>query len=435
VICASAGNHAQGVALAAQRRGIPALIVMPVTTPAIKVNAVVALGGEAVLHGETYDAACEHALKVAAERQLAFVHPFDDPDVIAGQGTIGMEIMHQAKGGIDAIFVPVGGGGLIGGIAAYVKSLFPRTRIVGVEPEDAAAMHDSLRAGRRIVLDHVGIFADGVAVRRVGEETFALARKYVDEIVLVGTDEICAAIQDSFEDLRAVPEPSGALALAGLKKYVARAQWQGRQLVAINSGANLNFDRLRHIAERAEIGAGREMLLAVEIPEAPGSFLAFCRTLGARMVTEFNYREQGHERARIFVGLNLTRGAAERGEIVQLLTHAGYRVEDLTDSEMAKLHIRHMVGGRAGELADEQLFRFEFPERPGALLRFLEAVGVRWNISLFHYRNHGSDYGRVLAGIQVPPAEREELRLHLAELHYPYVEETAHPAYRMFLGR
>jgi threonine dehydratase len=435
VICASAGNHAQGVALAAQRRGIPAVIVMPVTTPAIKVNAVIALGGEAVLHGETYDAACEHALKLAAERQLAFVHPFDDPDVIAGQGTIGMEIMHQAKGEIDAIFVPVGGGGLIGGIAAYVKSLYPRTRIIGVEPEDAAAMHDSLREGRRVTLDHVGIFADGVAVRRVGEETFALARKYVDEIVLVGTDEICAATQDSFEDLRAVPEPSGALALAGLKKYVARSRWQGRRLVAINSGANLNFDRLRHIAERAEIGAGREMLLAVEIPEAPGSFLAFCRTLGARNITEFNYREQGHERARIFLGVNLPRGAAERAEIVQQLTDAGYGVADLTDSEMAKLHIRHMVGGRAGEIADEHLFRFEFPERPGALLRFLEAVGVRWNISLFHYRNHGSDYGRVLAGIQVPTAERDELRLHLTELHYPYVEETAHPAYRMFLGR
>jgi len=435
VICASAGNHAQGVALAAQRRGIKSLIVMPVNTPAIKVNAVVALGGEAVLHGDTYDAACDHAMKLAAERQLAFVHPFDDPDVIAGQGTIGMEIMQQAKGDIDAIFVPVGGGGLIGGIAAYVKSLYPRTRIIGVEPEDAAAMHDSLRDGRRVMLDHVGIFADGVAVRRVGEETFALARKYVDEIVLVGTDEICAAIQDSFEDLRTVPEPSGALALAGLKKYVARTHWQGKRLVAINSGANLNFDRLRHIAERAEIGAGREMLLAVEIPEAPGSFLAFCRALGARMITEFNYREQGHERARIFVGVNLTRGATERGEIVQLLTQAGYRVEDLTDSEMAKLHIRHMVGGRAGELADEHLFRFEFPERPGALLRFLEAVGVRWNISLFHYRNHGSDYGRVLAGIQVPSAEREQLRLHLDDLHYPYVEETAHPAYRVFLGR
>jgi threonine dehydratase len=435
VICASAGNHAQGVALAAGKRGIPSLIVMPVTTPAIKVQAVAALGGEVLLHGDGFDAAYEYAVKLAAERQLAFVHPFDDPDVIAGQGTIGMEIMQQAKGEIDAIFVAVGGGGLIGGIAAYVKSLYPRTRIIGVEPEDAAAMHDSLRAGRRITLEHVGLFADGVAVKRVGEETFALARKYVDEMVLVSTDEICAAIQDTFEDTRAVPEPSGALALAGLKKYVAREKWQGKRLVAIDSGANVNFDRLRHIAERAEIGAGREMLLAVEIPETPGSFLAFCRALGARNVTEFNYREQGRERARIFVGVNLARGATERAEIVRLLADAGYGVVDMTDSELAKLHVRYMIGGRADELADEHLFRFEFPERPGALLRFLEAVGTRWNISLFHYRNHGSDYGRVLAGIQVPPAQLEELRLHLAELHYPCVEETANPAYRIFLGR
>jgi len=435
VICASAGNHAQGVALAAGKRGIPALIVMPVTTPAIKVQAVAALGGEVVLHGDNFDAAYEHALKLGAERQLVFVHPFDDPDVIAGQGTIGMEIMHQARGELDAIFVAVGGGGLIGGIAAYVKSLYPRTRVIGVEPEDAAAMHDSLREGRRVTLDHVGIFADGVAVKRVGEETFALARKYVDEMVLVGTDEICAAIQDSFEDLRIIPEPSGALALAGLKKHVARGGWHGKRLVAVNSGANVNFDRLRHISERAEIGGGREMLLAVEIPEAPGSFLAFCRVLGARNITEFNYREQGRERARIFVGVNLARGAAERAEIVKLLADAGYGVVDMTDSEMAKLHVRYMVGGRAGELADEHLFRFEFPERPGALLRFLEAVGTRWNISLFHYRNHGSDHGRVLAGIQVPAREREELRLHLAELRYACVEETANPAYRMFLGR
>lgn len=435
VICASAGNHAQGVALAANKRGISALIVMPLTTPAIKVQAVAALGGEVLLHGDGFDAAYEHAVKLAAERQMVFVHPFDDPDVIAGQGTIGMEIMHQAKGEIDAIFVAVGGGGLIGGIAAYVKALYPRTRIVGVEPEDAAAMHDSLRAGRRVTLEHVGIFADGVAVKRVGEETFALASKHVDEMVLVTTDEICAAIQDTFEDTRAIPEPSGALALAGLKKYLAREKWHGKRLVAVNSGANVNFDRLRHISERAEIGGGREMLLAVEIPEAKGSFLAFCRVLGARNITEFNYREQGHDRARIFVGVNLTRGAAERAEIVKLLADAGYAVVDMTDSELAKLHVRYMIGGRADQLADEHLFRFEFPERPGALLRFLEAAGTRWNISLFHYRNHGSDYGRVLAGIQVPAAEREELRLHLAELHYSVVEETANPAYEIFLGR
>ncbi|MEO8308375.1 MAG: threonine ammonia-lyase, biosynthetic [Pseudomonadota bacterium] len=434
VICASAGNHAQGVALAARRRGIPAVIVMPLTTPAIKVQAVVALGGEAVLHGEIYDTAYEFALKLAAERQLAFVHPFDDPDVIAGQGTIGVEILRQTPGPIDAIFIPVGGGGLIGGVAAYVKYISPKTKIIGVEPEDAAAMHESLKAGTRVKLEHVGLFADGVAVKRVGEEGFALARKYVDETVLVTTDEICAAIQDVFEDTRMVPEPSGALSVAGLKKLVARDGWKGKRLVAINSGANLNFDRLRYIAERADLGAGREALLAVEIPEQPGSFLKFCGVLGARNVTEFNYRQQGSERAQVFVGLNLSHGAAERGEIVALLTDAGYRVVDMTENETAKLHVRYMIGGQAHGLVNESVFRFEFPERPGALLRFLESIGTRWNISMFHYRNHGSDYGRVLAGIQVPAAQREELRLHLGELRYPYVDETTNPAYKVFLG-
>jgi threonine dehydratase len=346
-----------------------------------------------------------------------------------------MEIMRQAPGDIDAVFIAVGGGGLIGGVAAYIKYLSPRTKIIGVEPEDADAMHQSLRQGRRVTLDQVGIFADGVAVKRVGEETFALARKYVDEIILVSTDEMCAAIQDTFEDTRAVPEPAGALGIAGLKKYVAREGWKGKRLVAVNCGANLNFDRLRYIAERAEIGAGREALLAVEIPEERGSFLKFCRALGARNITEFNYRESGRERAQVFVGLNLTRGAAERAELVKELGAAGYTVVDMTDNEMAKLHVRHMIGGQAGNLADECLFRFEFPERPGALLRFLDAVGSRWNISLFHYRNHGSDYGRVLAGIQVPVAERPELMLHLNELHFSFVEETNNPAYRIFLGR
>jgi threonine dehydratase len=434
VICASAGNHAQGVALAARRRGIPAVIVMPVTTPQIKVQAVVNLGGEAVLHGEVFDSAYEHALKIAAERQLAFVHPFDDPDVIAGQGTVGLEILRQTPGDIDAIFIPVGGGGLISGVAAYVKSLYPRVRIIGVEPADAAAMHASLQAGSRVKLDHVGMFADGVAVRRVGEETFALTRKYVDEILLADTDEICAAIQDTFEDTRVVPEPAGALALAGMKKYLAREGWKGKRVVTINSGANVNFDRLRYIAERADVGAGREALFAVEIPEERGSFLKFCRVLGTRSITEFNYREQGRERAQIFVGVNLTRGPAERRLIMDELIAGGYAVVDLTESEMAKLHVRHMIGGLSPDSSRELLFRFEFPERPGALLRFLEAVGARWNISLFHYRNHGSDYGRVLAGIEVPPAERQELLLHLNELHYPYVEETANPAYRIFLG-
>ena len=434
VICASAGNHAQGVALAARHRGIPATVVMPVTTPPIKVDAVAALGAEVLLHGEVFDAAYEHAQKLAAARQLVFVHPFDDPDVIAGQGTVAMEILRQAQGGIDAIFVAVGGGGLIGGIAAYVKALYPRTRIIGVEPEDAASMYESLRAGKRVTLDHVGLFADGVAVRRVGEEPFKLARQYVDEVVLVSTDEMCAAIQDIFEDTRAVPEPAGALGIAGMKKFLAREKWHGKRVVAINSGANVNFDRLRYIAERADLGAGREMLLAVEIPEQQGSFLQFCRALGARNITEFNYREQGRECAQIFVGVNVTGGRAEHAVIIDLLRRAGYSVVDMTDNEMAKLHVRYLIGGQA-RLADECLFRFEFPERPGALLRFLEAVGSRWNISLFHYRNHGADTGRVLAGVQVPAGERADLRLHLDELRFPYVEETANPAYSIFLGR
>jgi threonine dehydratase len=434
VICASAGNHAQGVALAARKRGIPALIVMPATTPAIKVQAVMALGGEVVLHGDVFDSAYEHALKICSDRNMVFVHPFDDPDVIAGQGTIGMEVLRQAPGEVDAIFVPIGGGGLISGIASYVKYLSPRTKIIGVEPEDAASMYEALKAGFRVTLDRVGIFADGVAVRRVGEETFRICRKLVDEVVLVSTDEICSAIQDTFEDTRAIPEPSGALAIAGLKKYVARVGWQGKRLVAINSGANMNFDRLRHIAERADLGGGREALLAVEIPEERGSFLRFCGVLGARNITEFNYREQSSKRAQIFVGLNLTRGLEERQATVKQLAQAGYTVVDMTDNEMAKLHVRYMVGGHAPELHDELLFRFEFPERPGALLRFLESVGSRWNISLFHYRNHGSDCGRVLAGIQVPKAEREDFMQHLTMLRYPYSEETANPAYRMFLG-
>jgi threonine dehydratase len=435
VICASAGNHAQGVALAASRRGITAVIVMPARTPQIKIRAVAALGGEVVLDGDDFDSAYEHALTLARERNLVFVHPFDDPDVIAGQGTIGMEILRQAAGDLDAVFVPVGGGGLIAGIARFVKYLSPRTRIVGVEPEDAPAMFESLRAGTRVKLEHVGQFADGVAVRRVGEETFKLAQQYVDEVLLVSTDEICAAIQDTFEDTRTIPEPSGALAVAGLKRYVARGRVQGKRFVAINSGANMNFDRLRHIAERADVGAGREALLAVEIPEEPGSFLTFCRALGARNVTEFNYREQAGRRAHIFVGFTLTQGAEERQAAVAALTAAGYGVVDMTDNEMAKLHVRYMIGGRApGELTHELLLRFEFPDRPGALLRFLEAVGGRWNISLFHYRNHGSDYGRVLAGIQVAPADKPELLQHLAELRYPYVEETGNVAYRMFLG-
>ncbi|HEX9140471.1 MAG TPA: threonine ammonia-lyase, biosynthetic, partial [Steroidobacteraceae bacterium] len=435
VISASAGNHAQGVALAARRRGLKAVVVMPQTTPAIKVQAVIDLGGEVVLHGDVYDAAYEHALQLARERSLVFVHPFDDPDVIAGQGTIGMEIAHQTGGELDAIFVPVGGGGLIAGIAVYIKTLYPRIKIVGVEPEDAPAMHESLKAGRRVTLDRVGSFADGVAVRRVGEENFDLVRRHVDEIVLVNTDQICAAIQDIFEDTRSIAEPAGALAVAGIKRFVARDGLRDQRYVAVNSGANMNFDRLRHIAERSDLGAGREALLAVEIPEQPGSFLRFCELLGQRSVTEFNYRYQGADQARVFVGFETTQGLVERAQVIGQLRGGGYQVLDMSDNEMAKLHVRFMVGGRPATLENELLYRFEFPERPGALGRFLQAIGTAWNISLFHYRNHGSDYGRVLAGIQVPKAEHADFLLHLNELHYPYTDETANPAYRMFLGQ
>jgi threonine dehydratase len=451
VICASAGNHAQGVALAARKRGVPALIVMPQTTPTIKVQAVKDLGAEVVLHGDIFDSAHEHALTLARERHLVFVHPFDDPDVIAGQGTIGMEIVRQTGGELDAIFVPVGGGGLIAGIGAYVKQLYPRVKIIGVEPEDAAAMYQSLQAGKRVTLERVGMFADGVAVRRVGEENFELARRYVDEIVLVDTDEICAAIQDIFEDTRAIAEPAGALAVAGIKRYLERsgagaavisgnAGGSGgvsaphdQRLVAIVSGANMNFDRLRHVAERADLGAEREALLAVEIPERPGSFLQFCEALGQRNITEFNYRFNGSERARVFVGFALERGHDEANAVIAQLRAAGYQVLDMSGNEVAKLHVRYMVGGHASTV-DELLYRFEFPERPGALLRFLKSIGTSWNISLFHYRNHGSDYGRVLAGIQVPKAQRPEFLQHLQELHYSYTDESANTAYRMFLA-
>lgn len=434
VICASAGNHAQGVALAAKRRGIPAVIVMPQTTPSIKVQAVIDHGGEAVLHGDDYDAAYEHALGIMRERNMVFVHPFDDPDVIAGQGTIAVELARQTGGDMDAVFVPIGGGGLIAGIAVYLKFLYPRLRIIGVQPADSCAMLQSVNAGKRVSLDRVGIFADGVAVRRVGEETFRLVREHVDEIITVDTDEICAGIQDIFEDTRAIVEPAGALAVAGIKKYVAREGWKDKRLIAINCGANMNFDRLRHVAERAEIGAQREALLAVEIPEQPGSFLRFCETLGRRSVTEFNYRFEQGRAAQIFVGFSLARGRAERDGVIASLRDAGHAVTDMTDNEMAKLHVRFMVGGHARGIVDELLLRFEFPERPGALLRFLQSVGSRWNISLFHYRNHGSDYGRVLCGIQVPMAERDEFRLHIDALHYPYTDETANPAYGIFLG-
>ncbi len=437
VVCASAGNHAQGVALAARMRGVPAVIVMPESTPRIKTDAVASLGGEVVLTGSTYDDAFEYACELAETRGLVLIHPFDDLDVIAGQGTIGMEIHRQLSGDIEAIFLPVGGGGLVAGVAAYIKALAPDIKVIGVEPEDAATMSAALNAGEPVVLDEVGLFADGVAVRRAGAETFRLCREFVDEIVLVNNDEICAAVQDIFEDTRAIVEPAGALAVAGLKSYVCERSGDDSvtgPLVAVNSGANLNFDRLRHIAERAALGEQREALFAVEIPEERGSFLAFCTALGKRNVTEFNYRYRGGQIAKIFVGVELQHGAAEREKIMSSLVNAGYRVIDMSDNETAKVHIRHMVGGQIADLQNERAFRMQFPERKGALLDFLQAVGQRWSISMFHYRNHGADYGRVLVGVQVPASESDDFDGHLVALGYPFTDETDNRAYREFMA-
>jgi threonine dehydratase len=432
VIAASAGNHAQGVALAAQRLRCRAVIVMPVTTPRIKVDAVQARGAEVRLHGDSYAEAYKEALRLKRKLGLAFVHPYDDPEVIAGQGTIGMEIIRQHAGSIDAIFVPVGGGGLISGIAAYAKQISPRTKIVGVEPVDADAMARSLKVGRRIELDHVGLFADGVAVKQVGKETFRLCRRLVDEMVLVDTDEMCAAIKDVFEDTRVVLEPAGALAVAGVKSWVERHAARGKTVVAVTSGANTNFDRLRFIAEEAELGEHREAVLAVTIPERPGSFKKFCATLGASNITEFNYRIADSRDAHIFVGVEVA-GRAETTRIVKNLRRHGLTTLDLSDNEMAKWHVRHMVGGRAPFARNELLYRFEFPERPGALMKFLDNMRSDWNISLFHYRNHGADYGRVLVGIQVPRKEHGQFTAFLKKLGYPYADETRNPAYRLFL--
>ncbi len=440
VVAASAGNHAQGVALAASKLGIDASIVMAVPTPAIKVDAVRRLGGTVILHGDNYNEAQTHAHEIAAQTGRVLVHPFDDPDVIAGQGTIGVEIVRQHSGAIDAVFVPVGGGGLIAGIAAYVKRLRPDTKVIGVEPEDAASMHAALQAGHPVELDHVGMFADGVATKIAGKETFRLVKELVDEIVLVDTDAICAAIKDVFEDTRAVLEPAGALAVAGAKAWAARADETGAaagsgsgSIVAICSGANMNFDRLRHVSERAELGEHREAILAVTIPETPGSLKAFCRLIGEHSITEFNYRYGSSDRADIFVGIAVG-GKAEAATIADQLDASGFDTIDLSANEMAKLHIRHMVGGHAPQAAHELLYRFEFPERPGALMRFLEHMSRTWNISLFHYRNHGTDYGRVLIGMQVPPAEKPEFERFLDEVGYGYVDETQNPAYRLFLG-
>ena len=434
VIAASAGNHAQGVSMGASRLGIEAVIVMPRTTPAIKVDAVRGWGAKAVLHGDSFDEAYARAMELAEERGLTFIHPFDDPDVIAGQGTIGMEMLHQHPDPPHAIFVPVGGGGLIAGVAAFVKSIRPEVKIIGVEPEDAPTLHAALAAGKRVSLSEVGLFADGVAVRIIGEETFRIARETVDEVVLVSADEICAAIKDIFDDTRGIAEPAGALAVAGMKRYVERTDIVDEHLIAIESGANINFDRLRHVAERAELGERREALFAVGIPERPGSFLNFCRAIGKRQITEFNYRYADDREARVFVGIELGGGAAEREAMIARLTEKDFSVLDMSDNETAKLHIRYMVGGHAPNVANERLIRFEFPERPGALLKFLSSLGKRWNISLFHYRNHGAAYGRVLMGIQVPDAEHAELIRLLNGIGYGFWDESDNPACRIFAG-
>ncbi len=433
VIAASAGNHAQGVALAARRLGCHAVIVMPVTTPQIKIAAVKARGAQVVLRGDSYDEAHAHARALERRRGLSFVHPYDDPDVIAGQGTIAMEMLRQHPEPIHAIFVAIGGGGLISGIAAYVKRLRPEIKVIGVEPEDADAMYRSLKAGRRVKLAQVGLFADGVAVKQVGRETFRLCRDLVDDVIRVNTDAICAAIKDVFEDTRVVLEPAGALAIAGVKAYAGRTGVRGKTLVAVASGANMNFDRLRFVAEEAELGEKREAILAVTIPERPGSFREFCSLVGARNITEFNYRYADPREAHVFVGVQV-RDRKETDRLIRGLRRRGLKTLDFSDNELAKLHIRHTVGGHAPTVDDEILYRFEFPERPGALMKFLTAMSRGWNISLFHYRNHGADYGRVLVGMQVPPRDERKFRTFLAKVGYPWHEETRNAAYRLFLG-
>jgi len=434
VIAASAGNHAQGVALSALKLGINATIVMPKTTPDIKITSVKRLGPKVVLHGNTYDEARDHALELAARKNMIFIPPYDHPVVIAGQATVGVEILELHPGPVDIIFVPVGGGGLIAGIAAYARSRNPAIHVIGVEPDEAPCMHHALKAGKPVTLDRIGIFADGAAVRRAGDEPFRIVRETVDEILLVTNDEICAAVKDIFEDTRSIPEPAGALALAGLKQYVTREKIKGRELVAVFSGANVNFDRLRHIAELSALGEHREALIATTIPERPGSFRAFCHDLGPRLITEFNYRYADHKDAHVFAGVQLRHGIEEKNALIEHLTEKGYKVIDLSNDEVAKMHIRYMVGGHAPQAKNELLYRFEFPERTGALLHFLTEMGERWNISLFHYRNHGAAYGRVLMGIQVKPEDRPEFQKFLDGLGMQYWEETDNPAYEMFLS-
>ncbi|MDM4766419.1 threonine ammonia-lyase, biosynthetic [Pelomonas sp. SE-A7] len=432
VICASAGNHAQGLALSAKKLGCRAVIVMPTTTPKVKIDAVQALGGEVVLHGDSFTDAYGRALELEKDQGLCFVHPFDDPDVIAGQGTIAMELLRQHAGPIDAVFVPIGGGGLISGIAAYIKALRPEIQIIGVQTADSDAMIRSVRARKRVTLPDVGLFSDGTAVKLVGEETFRITQALVDDYVRVDTDAVCAAIKDVFEDTRSILEPAGALGVAAIKQYVAAKACKGKTFVTITSGANMNFDRLRFVAERAEVGEQREALFAITIPEERGSFKRFCELLGPRSVTEFNYRISDKNVAHVFVGVSITR-REESEKLAKLFQKHGFDTVDLTDNELAKQHVRHMVGGRSELAADERLYRFIFPERPGALMRFLSSMHPGWNISLFHYRNQGADYGRILVGIQVPRGDNAAFKQFLASLAYPCVDETRNPVYQLFL--
>ncbi len=434
VIAASAGNHAQGVALSARYLGIKALIVMPRTTPEIKVNSVRTSGATTLLFGDSYDEAYTHAKQLAEQQKLTFIHPYDDADVIAGQGTIAMEILRQKTSTIDAVFVPVGGGGLIAGIAVYTKFVRPDIKIIGVEPDDADCLNRAMQANRRFVLKQVGLFADGVAVRQIGKKPFHIAHRYVDEVICVNTDEICAAIKDIFDDTRSVAEPAGALAVAGLKKYVEQRDITGQTLIAIESGANINFDRLRYVAERTQVGEHREILLAVTIPEIPGSFLRFCQMLGDRNITEFNYRYFDSNMAQVFVGISSSGEECDLANVKRQLEAEGFEVTDMTRNELAKDHIRYMVGGHAPCKLSEIVYSLQFPERPGALLKFLSSLGGRWNISMFHYRNHGAAFGKVLLGLQMPKTERKDFRQTLDELGFAYREETNNPAYQLFVG-
>lgn len=431
VVAASAGNHAQGVALSAKKLAIDAIIVMPKTTPQIKVNAVRDLGAQVVLFGDTYDESCTEALGLSERLSRTFIHPYDDPSVIIGQGTVGKEIWEDLST-VDKVFVPVGGGGLISGISVYLKSKNPNIQIIAVESEDSACLSAALEAKERVVLSSVGIFVDGVAVKQIGQEPFRLCEKWVDDSVTVNTDEVCAAMKDIYDDCRAIAEPAGALGIAGVKKYLKMHPCSGETIVAVNTGANVNFDRLRHVSERAEVGEGKEALYAVTIPEEVGSFRKFCDVLGHRHVTEFNYRYCDEDEAHVFVGVQLS-DVNERYSILKQLQAASFRTVDLTQNELAILHIRHMVGGRSESVRCEQLYRFQFPERPGALLEFLQRMGDSWNITLFHYRNHGAAYGRVLVGLQIPSDEQNDFMQFLKTMGYKYFDESKNPAYQLFL--